>query len=81
MGLDWDECIPAMPNCISSSMSWESLFEVLSEMVNELRDGHVNLKQFTGYIAIPGMVRCLSTEFQRQHPEQLPEKDYIITSD
>ena len=70
-GLDWDEVHTRYAKRISSSMSWESLFEVLPEMVNELRDGHVNLSSSLG---TSGMVRCLSTEFQRQHPEQLPEK-------
>ena len=47
-GLDWDEVHTRYAKRISSSMSWESLFEVLSEMVNELRDGHVNLSSSLG---------------------------------
>ena len=29
-------------------MTWENLYEVLSDMVNELRDGHVNLSSSIG---------------------------------
>lgn len=42
-GLDWDEVHERYAKRITSSMGSEALFEVLSEMVNELRDGHVNL--------------------------------------
>ena len=42
-GLDWDEVHERYSRRITSSMGSEALFEVLSEMVNELRDGHVNL--------------------------------------
>lgn len=42
-GLDWDEVHRRYAKRITSSMGSEALFEVLSEMVNELRDGHVNL--------------------------------------
>lgn len=42
-GLDWDEVHERYAKRITASMGSEALFEVLSEMVNELRDGHVNL--------------------------------------
>ena len=42
-GLDWDQVHDAYAKRITPSMGWEVLFEVLSEMVAELRDGHVNL--------------------------------------
>ena len=42
-GLDWDQVHDAYAKRITPSMGWEALFEVLSEMVAELRDGHVNL--------------------------------------
>lgn len=41
--LDWDQVHDAYAKRITPSMGWEALFEVLSEMVAELRDGHVNL--------------------------------------
>ncbi len=42
-GLDWDKVHEEYAKRITPSMSWEALFEVLSDMVNELHDGHVNL--------------------------------------
>lgn len=42
-GLDWDEVHERYAKRITADMGWENLFEVLSDMVNELRDGHVNL--------------------------------------
>ena len=41
-GLDWDEVHTRYAQRITSDMTWENLYEVLSDMVNELRDGHVN---------------------------------------
>lgn len=42
-GLDWDQVHETYAKRITPSMGWEALFEVLSEMVAELCDGHVNL--------------------------------------
>ena len=42
-GLDWNEVRSRYAPAISAGMSDEALFEVLANMVNELRDGHVNL--------------------------------------
>ena len=42
-GLDWDKIHDSYAQRITPSMGWEALFEVLSEMVGELHDGHVNL--------------------------------------
>lgn len=42
-GLDWNQVHDRYAQRITSSMGWEALFEVLSEMVSELHDGHVNL--------------------------------------
>lgn len=42
-GLDWDKVHTQYAKRITSSMGWEALFEVLSDMVGELHDGHVNL--------------------------------------
>lgn len=47
-GLDWDEVHERYAQRITSSMGSEALFEVLSEMLNELRDGHVNLSSAIG---------------------------------
>ena len=42
-GLDWDEVHTRYEKRLTHDMSSKELFQVLSEMVNELRDGHVNL--------------------------------------
>lgn len=42
-GLDWNEVRARYSNRIDATMSSDQLFEVLSEMLAELRDGHVNL--------------------------------------
>lgn len=42
-GLDWNKVRDTYRQRISSQMSNKQLFEVLSEMTYELRDGHVNL--------------------------------------
>lgn len=42
-GLDWDEVYTRYKKRITPTMTDKELFQVLSEMLDELRDGHVNL--------------------------------------
>ena len=42
-GLDWDEVYRRYQNRLTDDMTKKELFQVLSEMLEELRDGHVNL--------------------------------------
>lgn len=42
-GLDWNEVYSTYAPRISSSMTNSQLFEVLGDMLSEVRDGHVNL--------------------------------------
>ncbi len=42
-GLDWDEVYGRYAVRIDDGMTDRQLFDVFSEMINELRDGHVNL--------------------------------------
>ncbi len=42
-GLDWDAVYTTYKRRISADMTDKGLFEVLGEMLEELRDGHVNL--------------------------------------
>ena len=42
-GLDWNDVYKRYSRRLSDGMTNEQLFEVLSEMTKELRDGHVNL--------------------------------------
>jgi len=43
LGVDWDDVHSRYASRISSQMNQTQLFEVLSQMLAELRDGHVNL--------------------------------------
>ncbi|MBE6276746.1 MAG: peptidase S41 [Bacteroides sp.] len=42
-GLDWNEVYHQYSNRLTKEMSKKELFQVLAEMLEELRDGHVNL--------------------------------------
>lgn len=42
-GVDWNECRQRYKAMLTPSMTREQLFEVCGKMLNELRDGHVNL--------------------------------------
>ena len=42
-GLDWDEVYRRYSNRLTDDMTHKQLFQVLAEMLEELRDGHVNL--------------------------------------
>lgn len=42
-GLDWDEVHHRYSNRLTDDMSKKELFQVLAEMLEELRDGHTNL--------------------------------------
>ncbi|MCD8292842.1 MAG: S41 family peptidase [Prevotellaceae bacterium] len=42
-GIDWDAVYEAYSPRITDDMTDDGLFEVLGEMLNELKDGHVNL--------------------------------------
>lgn len=79
-GLDWDEVHDRYSNRISPDMDNYNLFEVLSDMVNELRDGHVNLGS--------GMYTSQYREWFDAYPRNFSDsiqgnylgKDYKITS-
>lgn len=79
-GLDWNEVHTRYAKRISSSMSWESLFEVLSEMVNELRDGHVNLSSSLGTSQYREWFDAYPRNFSDSIQSNYLKKDYIITS-
>ena len=49
-------------------------------MVNELRDGHVNLSSSLGTSQYREWFECLSTEFSDSIQSNYLKKDYIITS-
>ena len=43
LGVDWDEVKARYSQQLNKNMSSEQLFEVLANMLSELRDGHINL--------------------------------------
>ena len=43
-GIDWDEVYNRYRPQVQENMSEEALFEVMADMLFELRDGHVNLR-------------------------------------
>ena len=43
LGVDWDEVHERYSRQVDQGMSNAQLFEVLGNMLSELRDGHVNL--------------------------------------
>ena len=45
-GLDWNEIHRRYQNRLTDDMTNKQLFQVLAEMLNELRDGHVNLMTY-----------------------------------
>ena len=47
--MDWNEIYSQYKQRISKGMNNEQLFEVLADMLNELRDGHVNLSSKLEY--------------------------------
>lgn len=79
-GLDWNEVHERYSKRISPDMTQYNLFEVLSDMVNELRDGHVNLGS--------GIATSQYREWFDAYPRNFSDsiqgnylgKDYKITS-
>ena len=79
-GLDWDEIHNRYAKRITSRMSDEALFEVLSEMVNELRDGHVNLSSAMGTSQYRSWFDSYPMNFDDSIQRNYLGKDYIISS-
>lgn len=79
-GLDWDEVHSRYAKRITSSMSSYNLFEVLSEMVNELRDGHVNLSSGYGTSQYREWFDAYPHNFSDSIQSNYLGKDYVITS-
>jgi len=47
-GLDWDEVHGRYASQVNDKLTGQQLFEVLSDLTRELRDGHVNLSSAMG---------------------------------
>ena len=79
-GLDWDEVHSRYSKRITSDMSSYNLFEVLSEMVNELRDGHVNLSSGYGTSQYREWFDSYPRNFSDSIQSNYLGKDYVNTS-
>ncbi len=79
-GLDWDEVHERYAKRITSSMPPQALFEVLSDMVNELRDGHVNLTSSLASSQYREWFDSYPRNFSDTIQSNYLKKDYIISS-
>lgn len=79
-GLDWDEVYSRYSKRITSDMSSYNLFEVLSEMVNELRDGHVNLSSGYGTSQYREWFDAYPRNFSDSIQSNYLGNDYVNTS-
>lgn len=79
-GLDWDEVYSRYSKRITSDMSSYNLFEVLSEMVNELRDGHVNLSSGYGTSQYREWFDAYPRNFSDSIQSNYLGKDYVNSS-
>lgn len=79
-GLDWNKIHAEYAQRIAPGMSSAQLFEVLSEMVNELHDGHVNLSSAWGTSQYREWFDKYPRNFSDSIQSNYLGKDYIITS-
>ena len=79
-GLDWDEVHTRYARRITASMGSEALFEVLSEMLDELRDGHVNLSSSIGTSQYRAWFDSYPRNFSDSIQSNYLKKDYVNSS-
>ena len=79
-GLDWDEVHERYAKRIAPDMSSEALFEVLSDMVHELRDGHVNLSRSMATSQYREWFDSYPHNFSDSIQSNYLGKDYTISS-
>lgn len=79
-GLDWNEVHHRYSQRITSSMSSKELFEVLSDMVNELRDGHVNLSSALATSQYRAWFDSYPRNFSDSIQSIYLDKDYVNSS-
>lgn len=58
--IDWNEVHDRYKTQISDTMNQYVLFDVLGDMLNELKDGHTNLISTFNYVPLLGLVPRLS---------------------
>ena len=79
-GLDWNEVHTHYEKRLTNDMSSKELFQVLSEMVNKLRDGHVNLVAYHETSQYREWYDNYPTNFDDSIQRKYLEKDYTIVS-
>lgn len=79
-GLDWDEVHSEYKQRISPSMNNEQLFEVLADMLDELRDGHVNLSSKLEYSQYREWFDSYPANFSDSIQRVYLGKDYALSS-
>ena len=77
-GLDWNEVHARYEKRLTHDMSNKELFQVLSEMVNELRDGHVNLGSYHETSQYRNWYDNYPTNFDDSLQRKYLGKDYVI---
>ena len=80
IGLDWDEVHTRYANRITSVMTDIQLFEVLGEMLGELKDGHVNLYSAQDMARNWSWREDFPTNFNDSVHQLYMGKDYKISS-
>lgn len=79
-GLDWNKVYQEYSQRITPEMSSKNLFEVLSQMVNELKDGHVNLSCSWQTSQYREWFDAYPRNFSDSLQSNYLKKDYIISS-
>lgn len=79
-GLDWDEVHERYSSLVNDSLTNRQLFDVLSAMVNELRDGHTNLIWDFGTSRYTGFYAGYPRNFDSELISRTLGTDYYYTS-
>lgn len=79
-GLDWDEVHTRYADRITGNMTSQALFEVLSDLANELRDGHVNLSSSMGTSQYREWFDSYPRNFSDTIRSNYLKKDYVLSS-
>lgn len=81
LGVDWDEVKTKYGESISDKMSDRALFEVLCNMIGELRDGHVNLSSAYDYGRNWSWKTDYPVNLSKDLRDKYLDKDYVIAGE
>ncbi len=79
-GLDWNQVYSEYKSRITPKMKDEQVFQVLSKMLNELRDGHVNLSSALEYSQYRQWFDSYPANFSDSLQRVYLGKDYALSS-